>query len=370
MFQKKIYKNSLLLVLFFCFIQNIIAQYDFSTVKKWQEENNATLGGRSVLLIYKDEKIVFENIINEQSKKQKIITKIIAKKQGQQPKEIVKDFTEESSMPIASCSKWLSAALVLTFVDEGKLSLTDTVGEFLPILRKSGKGNITIAQCLSHTTGINAGNLKESIKQFKAANTMDDAMEIINLLPIDSKPGESFRYSNVGLQIAGAVVEKVSGRDFKTLFDERIAKPCGMMNTNFGKKKLPIPAGSAESTPKDYMKFLTMLLHEGIVDGKRILKRETVIAMQSDNSYGKKVMGTPTEAGTWTYGLGEWIMESVKQNERCNVVSSPGLFGTFPWIDNKMGYAAILFTYNVKSKGRHEKYISLKRTVDECFIKK
>jgi hypothetical protein len=49
-------------------------------------------------------------------------------------------------------------------------------------------------------------------------------------------------------------------------------------------------------------------------------------------------------------------------------VSSPGLFGTFPWVDNKNGYAAILFTYNIKSKGRHEKYLELKNIVDKAIL--
>ena len=63
---------------------------------------------------------------------------------------------------IASCSKWLSAALVMTFVDEGKLNLNDTIGKFLPVMTDHQKGNITIWQCLSHLTGYKWRKFKRS----------------------------------------------------------------------------------------------------------------------------------------------------------------------------------------------------------------
>ncbi len=354
-------------IIFILFTSNIFAQTNFDAVEKWQEDNTSELGGRSVLLIYTNGNIVYNNAVNELSRKQKIVTKIMARRAGKDGKKMIKDFSEETKMPIASCSKWLSASLVLTFVDEGILKLTDTVGKFLPILSKVGKGNITITQCLSHTTGINAGDLKESMKQFKNANNMDDAMEIIAALPMDSKPGESFRYSNVGLQIAGAVIEKISGNNFKTLFAERIAKPCEMIHSDFGDKNLTIPAGSAQSSASDYLHFLTMILNNGMYNNKQVLKKETVASMQKSYTTGKQIKYSPEEAGDWNYGFGEWMLNEVKENERCQAVSSPGLFGTFPWVGNKLGYAAILFTFNIKNKGRHEKYTELKTIVEKAL---
>ena len=73
-----------------------------------------------------------------------MIIKFIAKRQGKDPDELLKDYDFTTRTAIASCSKWLSAALVMTFVDEGKLSLNDTIGKFLPMMTIHGKGNITI----------------------------------------------------------------------------------------------------------------------------------------------------------------------------------------------------------------------------------
>ena len=53
--------------------------------------------------------------------------------------------------------------------------------------------------------------------------------------------------------------------------------------------------------------------------------------------------------------------------KRSNAVTSPGLFGTFPWVENEKKYCAILFTLNIKSKGRGERYKELKKMVDESL---
>jgi hypothetical protein len=57
-------------------------------------------------------------------------------------------------------------------------------------------------------------------------------------------------------------------------------------------------------------------------------------------------------------------MDGSSQYQRSNAVSSPGLFGTFPWVDNQKKYCAILFTFNINSKGRHERYTELKKIID------
>lgn len=322
------------------------------------------------MMVFKDGKVIYSNAVNDLNKKQKFAGKLVARKTGRDPQEMLQDFTETTKIPIASCSKWLSAALVMTFVDEGKLNIHDSIGKFLPVFTAAGKGNITIAQCLSHTTGINPGTLKDSRAGFEKAANMDDAMKIIATLPADSKPGESFRYSSVGLQIAAAVIEKISGKDFRTLFAERIARPCEMMNTDFGKTVLPIPAGSGNGTVADYLHFLEMILNNGTYRGKQILKPETIALMQQNHAAGKKVMYSPAEAGNWGYGFGEWTPESASATERSSSVTSPGLFGSFPWVDNQNKYAAVLFTLNIKSKGRNEKYMELKRITTDAVTGK
>lgn len=342
-----------------------VAQDKISTVDTWLDNNLKAIGGRAVLVLYKDGKIIYSKSANEMSRRQKMVGKFVARKKGVDADEALQDFGMDTRQRIASCSKWLSAALVMSFVDEGKLKLEDTIGMYLPVMKEQGKGHITIWQCLSHLTAIKPASLKESINEMSQLTDMDDAVQKIALLPMEGEPGKVFHYSNVGLQLAAAVIEKISGKDFETLFQERIAGPCGMVKSDFGHGKVPLAAGGAWSTPKDYIQFLAMILNNGLYNGKQVLSAKSVAAMQYNYAAKATVAGSPAEAGKWGYGFGEWVMEDAK--ERSQAVSSPGLFGSFPWVDNKLGYAGLLFTMNMNNKGRHERYSELKKLVDAAL---
>ncbi len=359
-----------LLIVFLLILQFGFSQYNFNKVDEWLANNVKDLGGRAVLVVYKGGNIVYNRAENELSARQKRIGKFIAKRQGKDADEMMKDFSSNSKERIASCSKWLSAALVMTFVDEGKLRLEDTIGKFLPVMTANGKGRIKIWQCLSHLTGIKSAGLKESLQDFKTYKSMDDAVAAIALQPMEGESGKTFHYSNTGLQLAGAVIEKISGKNFETLFAERIAVPCNMPNTDFGKGAVALPAGGAWSTANDYTNFLQMILNEGIFNGKQVLSKTSVIEMQKNRvTADTKIVSSPAEAGNWGYGFGEWITDEATGEKRSDAVSSPGLFGSFPWVDNKKQYTGFLMTFNLKNKGRNEKYKELKKLVDDAITK-
>lgn len=338
---------------------------DFSKVTTWLNNNTPVMGGRSVLMVYKDGKIVYSQAINDMNMRQRMASKMIGKKMRRPGAS--DDYTTTTRASIASCSKWLSAALVMTFADEGKLKLTDTVGKFLPVLTLQGKGNITIDECLSHRTGINEPPLKESLANMRSLNSMDEAIAYIASLHMEGEPGKVFHYSNAGLQIAGAIIEKISGKSFETLFAERIAQPLGMFNTDFGKKKVALPAGGAISTPEDYMHFLVMILNKGVYNGERVLSEASIAQMQVDRiTPDVKVSYSPAEAGNIGYGYGEWVWDAAQVGNVSKAVTSPGLFGSFPWVDNEKHYCAFLMTFYVQNTGRNERYKTLKGLVDEA----
>lgn len=364
-----------LAMIFLIFMQVSSAQsgktgYDFSGLDGWLKANTEELGGRAVLLISKDGRIIYNQAVNNMNRRQQAISKFIARRQGKDTEEAVQDFNSKTRERIASCSKWLSAALVMTFVDDGLLNLDDTIGKFLPVMTAHGKGQITLWQCLSHLTGIKSGKMRETNEAMKNMQSMDEAIALIAELPMEGDPGKTFHYSNAGLQLAAAVIEKISGKDFEILFAERIARPCGMMNTDFGKGKVPLPAGGAWSTAEDYMHFLDMILQEGICNGKQVLSKKAIMEMQK-NRIGNdvKIIYSPAEAGDWGYGFGEWVIGDRNTKNRSHAVTSPGLFGSFPWVDPDQHYAAFLFTFNINSRGRNERYMSLKKSVDEALAK-
>ena len=118
---------SLLIVTLFAarsFAQN------FAEVEQLMLNNQRTLGDEQALVIYKDNKILFQKTLGA--------------------------FKANMQAPIGESSQLLTAALVLMMAEEGKISLDDKIGKYLPVFPKWMKGYITIRQCLSHTTGIEA----------------------------------------------------------------------------------------------------------------------------------------------------------------------------------------------------------------------
>jgi CubicO group peptidase (beta-lactamase class C family) len=341
-------------------------QLSYNRLDAWMNANTKAMGGRAILVVFKDGKMVYSKSVNDMNNRQKSLNKYVAKKQHKEAD--LEEYTLNSKQLMASCSKWFSAALVMTFVDEGKIRLDDTVGTWLPVLSLHGKGNITISECLSHLTGIQAPPIKESLKEMKNIHSMDQAVGEIAEMPMEGTHGKIFHYSNTGLQIAAAVIEKISGQSFEELFAERISGPLGLKNTDFGNGPVAFPAGGARSTPEDYLTFLTMILDRGKYKGTSILSEKGISEMEI-NRIGPevKIAYSPAEAEGLGYGYGEWVVKNIEGGKRGLWFTSPGLFGSFPWVDNEKNYCGFLMTFYLNNKGRQERYFDLKQLVDQTL---
>lgn len=326
--------------IFLLFFQVAMAQPDFSELDHKLEASKKELGGQVVALIYKDGKIIYQKAIGA-------------------------DFNLKTQAPIASCSKWLTAALVMSFVDQGKLSLDDKVSKYLPIFTKYSKGYITIKDCLAHLTGIESEPIRllSIMGRKKYASLEEEVNDFASKQEIESNPGLSFRYSNIGLNIAGRVLEVLTRRSFEQLMQERITRPLMMRNTSFSSFSAVNPSGGAISTAGDYMNFLSMILNKGMFNGKRILSEKAIADMQTVRTTPAMIKYAPKAAQGYNYGLGEWILEA-DENGQGTVVASPGLFGTWPMVDHCRGYACIFFTKGLLGEERKEIYMDMKRSID------
>ena len=335
---------SLCLTSFFTF--NLMMAYPAAAQKsdlvtRVLEAKQQALGGNVCMLVFKDNHLIYEKNLGSYSK--------------------------DKPEMIASCSKWLTAALVATFIDEGKIAPDDSIGKYLPVFTQNGKGNITIGQCLSHTSGIESEQITLlKLIQRRKIGSLDDEVNSFAEKPMSGKPGEVFSYGNIGLNILGRILEVITKRDFETLFQERIAKPLAMKNTTFSKGKAVNPSGGATSTAADYMNFLQMILQKGEFKGKQVIKSQTIELMQQSRTAGKKIVYSPDEAKGFDYGWGEWILEKDKDGNS-EVVSCPGLFGTYPWIDLRRNYAAIVFVKNLRVKDRQKNYQEIRSAVNDAI---
>jgi len=331
------------ITVFLLIYQENKAQYNFTSVDKKLEAVKKELGGNFSMLVYRDGKNIYEKSIGE--------------------------FNAKTQAPIASCSKWLTAALVMALVDEGKINLDDKVSKYLPIFTKYSKGYITIKQCLSHLTGIESEPIRllDLLKVNKFSSLEEEVESFATKKEIMANPGIEFRYSNIGLNIAGRIVELVTKRGFEQAMQEKILRPLQMRSTSFSNFNVINPSGGAVSTANDYMNFLSMLLNKGMHNGKRILSEQSIVLMQTSQTTNPMIKYAPKLAEGYNYGLGEWVQET-DENGQSTVVSSLGLFGTWPLIDKCRGYAVIIFTKGVLNEEKKGTYLEIKKLIDQQII--
>ncbi len=133
---------------------------------------------------------------------------------------------------IASLSKLFTQVLVLQLVEEDKLSLTGTISDYLPNYTGPGADQITVKHLFDHRSGIAAESAVQDLERIERDYfTRAQMLELIAGYDLWFEPGARWGYSNFGYYLLGVIVERVSGRTYGELLDERICAPAGMRNT-------------------------------------------------------------------------------------------------------------------------------------------
>lgn len=262
-------------------------------------------------------------------------------------------FSTTVPLPIASASKWVAAATIMTAVDRGELALDDPVGKWIPEA-PDGLKPVTLAQLLSHMSGMAPQNMVD----IGSVSSLGEAALVTMGKPVASPPGVRFSYGGASFQIAGLMAERATSQPFQKLFAERIAKPLGMKTARFGSPRswgstdIPFLGGGMSASLDDYGRFLRMMLANGVVDGKTILSVASVAAIETDQLEAMPADGhRKLLFESVGYGLGVWCEEKATA-ARCSRVSSAGAFGAYPWLDRKTGRAGFFLTQAKLAKVR------------------
>lgn len=270
--------------------------------------------------------------------------------------------------PIASASKWLTAALVMAFVDEGKISLDDPVAKYLPVFEKYGKNYITIRHCLAHLTGIQnkEGKLAKLLERKKWAS-LDEEVSHFASNEIQTNPGTAFTYNDMGSNIAGRVLEVVSKKRFDLLIKQKLFNPLGMRQSTFSTTdgSPSDPSAGAKSTATDYMAFLKMLLNNGKYNGQQILSEASIKELRTIQTSNLPMQDVPKATDGFQYAAGAWVL--AQNGNNATVLASPSLFGMWPVVDFCRGYAVLFFTKELLNDAKREQYEDLKKLTDSYF---
>ena len=226
----------------------------------------------------------------------------------------VEPATVDTIYDLASLTKPIATATsIFILMEQGKLKLDDPVAKHWPAFAANGKEKVTIEQCLLHTSGLMADNPITDYSD-KTIHPLDR----IAALKLDAPPGTKFRYSDVGFIVLGHLVERISGTEIRSFTDETIFAPLGMTKTRFA----PLPPSEPKALPRidpsliaptqridgkclrgvvhdpraramnqvaghaglfstadNLVVFCRMILNDGTLNGKRVLKPESVRLM-------------------------------------------------------------------------------------------
>lgn len=143
---------------------------------------------------------------------------------------------------IGSLTKTMTATVLLQLVQEGKLSLDDTIGKYVPGMPNGDVA--TLLQLSDMTSGIPSYTKSEAIVNKFFANPEyawppQELVDGVKGLPADFAPGQGWEYSNTNYVLLGMVIEKVLGQPIADVFEQRLFGPLGMADTSF-------PGGSTE----------------------------------------------------------------------------------------------------------------------------
>jgi len=247
---------------------------------------------------------------------------------GKQDVERDQAMKKDTIFRIYSMSKAITTAAVMQLVEQGKISPLDPVGKYIPELKtmtvyhkdgiKPAKSDVTIAQLMTHTAGLVYRADGEYGRLIKQANAIDrkrslqEMTEKMGKTPLMYEPGTDWSYGT-SIDVLGRLVEVVAKQPFAEYLQEHIFTPLDMSDTafyvpkeklsrfaanyNYAGKLIDDPAksvylkkpnlssggGGLVGTISDYMKFLLALRNGGDLNGKRILKTETVNLMTQNH---------------------------------------------------------------------------------------
>ena len=169
--------------------------------------------------------------------------------------------TPELHYAIGSISKQFTTACILLLQQDGKLSIDDPIAKYFPELTRAR--DVTIRNILSHTSGYEDYAPQDyTIPAWTKPTTADRIVHEWATKPLDFEPGTQYQYSNTNFNIAGLIVEKVTGERFWTFLSRRVLKPLGLNHT------IDLDTEHAQLEPTGYMRNALGPLRPAVMEAR------------------------------------------------------------------------------------------------------
>lgn len=289
---------------------------------------------------------------------------------------------------IASCSKPVTAIAVLKLYDEGRLDLDADINDYLAFEIRNPfyeDDFITTRMLLAHTaclkddwdvldplytldeggdSPLKLGDFVKSYFSVAGANYQRDKNFI------NEQPGEYWEYCNMGYALLGLIVEQVSGMSFSEFIQDSIFMPIGMHDSYWFLTHIPheniarphtlpekrsnsdtikvlkhygfpdFPDGQLRTTVTDYLKFVNLILNDGVLDGRQFIRKD-IIQLFHQVQFPKT---HKYQAVAWNYDEFEnWLYYLLMRRLPSHTGGDPGV-ATVVSYDPEQKIAAVVFT--------------------------
>jgi CubicO group peptidase (beta-lactamase class C family) len=283
---------------------------------------------------------------------------------------------------IASPTKPVTALAIMLLVERGEVRLSDPVCRYVPEFTGEGKESVTLAHCLTHTSGL--PDMPPSNAELRARRApLDDFLRATLDVKLDFFPGTGFQYQSMGSLMLAEVLHQAIGRRLPDFLREEVFEPLEMRDTALGMpadwersntgvtradriaevrlpddahggvwntaywRKLGVPWGGLLSTPADLGRLCRHLLQ--IHAGKEGLFSPATVAAMSQNQLATmpKVPESVRRCQPWGYG---WRLNWPNHTDTFGDLLSPaayghwGATGTMVWIDPARDAFAVVLT--------------------------
>ena len=242
--------------------------------------------------------------------------------------------TVDDRWHLGSCGKAMTATVIARLVEQGRLKWDTTVADVFPELApgfKSKLGDVTVTQLLSHRAGLpHDANYRRLRNSGSATQQRWEAVKLAGARHLLHAPGSCYAYSNLGYIIAGAMIERVTGRSYEEAMREHLFIPLGMTSAVFespqlvGASQVPRshtahgrvaspsriasfnpevlrPAGCIRCSMEDWAKFLLQHLR-GSQSDSDFLRPESYQRLHTPPADGEYALGWTVHKTQWANG--------------------------------------------------------------------
>lgn len=215
--------------------------------------------------------------------------------------------TPNDKTRVGSLTKTMTATVILQLAEEGKLDLSDPIGDYVTGMPNGDTA--TIQQLAEMTSGIAPYTTSDAFQQQLFADplkvwTPEELIAFEQGQPAEFAPGEGWQYSNTNYVLLGMVIEQVTGQSIADVFQERLFGPLGMTDTEF--------PGSSNAIADPHLRGVT---EQGQDDGATA---DATDWNPSEAYTAGEVISTLADLETWAHALftGEGILEPQTQQMR------------------------------------------------------